>query len=325
MKTKSIALSEIQIDGGTQIRVKTDSAHVAELADVISDGKQVPPVEVVHDGATYWLVDGFHRLLAYQKAGVGVIGCVVAKGDQRDAILKACGVNADHGLKRSNDDKRNAVMTLLNDKEWAAKSDRWIADTCRVSHGFVAKLRPTQVVTLPPDGEQRREGRDGKSYSLPTASNSTTAASVDDCGDTEQDDGPESNEPEGNTKEAATASVSESNEFRDTLGRIVPGHLVESASLSAQISGVRNLLVQVKKEVNKLMGKPGGEFLPNSQYLDTYDALLKGARFWTTCPKCDGNKCHACRDTGFLRHGVNLSAEMKKKLIETGADAEKML
>jgi hypothetical protein len=48
------------------------------------------------------------------------------------------------GWGRTHDDKRRAVLTLLNDPEWSKWSDREIARLCAVSHEFVRKLRPFQ-------------------------------------------------------------------------------------------------------------------------------------------------------------------------------------
>jgi hypothetical protein len=45
----------------------------------------------------------------------------------RDAILYAVGANASHGLKRTNRDKRNAVL-LLKDLEWGRRQDVRTAD-----------------------------------------------------------------------------------------------------------------------------------------------------------------------------------------------------
>ena len=49
--------------------------------------------------------------------GLTEIEAEIRDGTRRDAILYAVGANSDHGMKRSNRDKRNAVMTLLKDPE----------------------------------------------------------------------------------------------------------------------------------------------------------------------------------------------------------------
>jgi hypothetical protein len=69
-------------------------------------------------------------------------------GTQRDAILYSDGANESHGLRRTNEDKRRAVMTLLtNDlvridpdtgQPW---SSRQIARRCNPSLTFVDKIK----------------------------------------------------------------------------------------------------------------------------------------------------------------------------------------
>lgn len=49
--------------------------------------------------------------------------------------------NSQHGLRRTNEDKRRAVMTLLQDAEWGGWSDREIARRAGVSNNFVSILR----------------------------------------------------------------------------------------------------------------------------------------------------------------------------------------
>jgi hypothetical protein len=96
---------------------------------------------VFFDGAEYWLADGFHRIIAAETLGLVEIAADVRPGGRRDAILYAVGANAAHGLKRTNRDKRNAVMVLLKDPEWDQWSDREIARRCAVSDRFVNGVR----------------------------------------------------------------------------------------------------------------------------------------------------------------------------------------
>ena len=59
----------------------------------------------------------------------------------RDAKLFAAGANADHGLRRTQADKRSAILALLTDKEWRGWSDREIARRTATSDKTVAKVR----------------------------------------------------------------------------------------------------------------------------------------------------------------------------------------
>jgi hypothetical protein len=67
--------------------------------------------------------------------------------------------------RRTNADKRRAVLMLLRDDEWGKRADRWVAERCGVGYSLVATLR-TQ---LPESGSSGRArlGQDGKVRRLP--------------------------------------------------------------------------------------------------------------------------------------------------------------
>jgi len=137
----------IRIDGGTQPRVAIDEQVVADYAELYSTGADLPPVTVFFDGAAYWLADGFHRYWANKRIDCERVFAEVRQGTQRDAIIYSVGANSEHGLRRSNEDKRKAAATMLtnnmvaNDEEGRPWSDREIANLCNVSHPFVTKMR----------------------------------------------------------------------------------------------------------------------------------------------------------------------------------------
>ena len=140
-ETKTLKLDQIRIDGGTQPRVAIDEDVVAEYADLYVDGVDLPPVTVFHDGSTYWLADGFHRYWASKRAERETIAVEIQQGTRRDAILYSVGANASHGLRRTNDDKRKAIQTLLDDEEWCQWSNREIARRCGVSEFLIRQTR----------------------------------------------------------------------------------------------------------------------------------------------------------------------------------------
>ena len=141
MERKLLGMDVIRIDGGTQSREKIDEAVVADYADLIEDGVQFPAVRVYFDGVSHYLADGFHRYHAHRKAGKGAIEADVEKGTLRDAILYSLGANHEHGLRRSNADKRKAVQAMLDDFEWQEWSNAEIARCCHVSERMVATMR----------------------------------------------------------------------------------------------------------------------------------------------------------------------------------------
>jgi hypothetical protein len=130
-------------------------------------GTKFPPVVVFYDGKSYWLADGFHRRDAAIQAGLDDLLADVKQGTLRDAILYSVGVNSSHGLRRTNEDKRRAVMRLLEDDEWSKWSDREIARRCAVSNHFVSDIRPLSVNAS--QIEPRKVSRNGTTYMQDTS------------------------------------------------------------------------------------------------------------------------------------------------------------
>lgn len=131
----------IRIDKGTQSRIAISQETVDDYARQMEDGARFPPVIAFHDGVDYYLADGFHRYFANRKLKRDSIDTDIVKGTLREAILYSLKANKAHGLRPSNEDKRNSVTKMLTDHEWKEWADREIARHCGVSHVFVAKMR----------------------------------------------------------------------------------------------------------------------------------------------------------------------------------------
>src|SRR5690349_9407734 len=121
--TTTLATADIVTNGGTQARAQLSPNAVDDYAEALARGVTLPPVIVFYDGETYWLADGFHRVQAHLKVDLPNIDADVRQGGRRDAILFSVGANANHGLRRTGEDKRRAVLMLLNDEEWGKWSD----------------------------------------------------------------------------------------------------------------------------------------------------------------------------------------------------------
>ncbi len=115
---KVLPLNSILIDEELQSRVKLHEQTLEEYTEAYAQGVEFPPVIVFYDSEQYFLSDGFHRVKAAIAAGLTEIPVEIKQGTKRDAILYSVGANAKHGLRRTNADKRRAVMTLLDDPEW---------------------------------------------------------------------------------------------------------------------------------------------------------------------------------------------------------------
>ena len=179
MKTQSLAIDLIRTDGGTQMRAELQSEVYLDYRDKWLAGVEFEPLDVFHDGSTFWLADGFHRFYGAREAKRGSIPCRVHQGTQRDAILFAAAANTSHGLRRMDADKRNAILTLLRDVEWGKWSDAKIAEHVSVTRRYVGQVRESfanppkkEGTDSPPHANGKpktvkRVGRDGKVYEVP--------------------------------------------------------------------------------------------------------------------------------------------------------------
>lgn len=165
----TLPIVSIRRDGGTQTRDSLDYATVADYADAMTEGATFPPITVYYDGSDYWLADGFHRIAAAKQIGTLELSAEVRQGSRREAILHSVGANSDHGLRRTNKDKRRAVETLLRDDEWSQWSDREIARRCSVNDKTVAKVR---AELSPATADFRSENPTERTY---TTKHGTTA------------------------------------------------------------------------------------------------------------------------------------------------------
>lgn len=138
---KKVNLNDIRIDGGTQGREVIDQATVYHYVECMKEGDEFPAVLTVFDGATHWLVDGFHRYHAYKLLGIKQLDVNYKPGTQLEAQVMSFGVNGQHGKPRTNEDKRKVVEAASTHELTKSKTDYEIAKICAVSKSFVASIR----------------------------------------------------------------------------------------------------------------------------------------------------------------------------------------
>ena len=165
--TKEILLSDIDMDAGTQTRAGINEETVAQYAEDMQAGDKFPNPVVFDCGAPKYLPsDGFHRIKACERIGLGEVRCEIHKGARQDAIRYGLSANYSHGLRRSNADKRHAVTMAL--AEWPNLSDRELARICAVSHNFVSDSRKSQLSSDDScKPSETRLGADGKTRKAP--------------------------------------------------------------------------------------------------------------------------------------------------------------
>lgn len=305
-KPKTLKLDDITIDGDTQSRVKINEAVVKEYAEHIQDGGTLPPVDVCHDGSTYWLWDGFHRLLGHHEAGILEIACNVTRGTQQEAQWLSYGANKSHGLRRTNDDKKKSVVDALKHPAGSGMSDELIAEHVGVSRQTVLKYRHEIEPTC--QKHTSRTGKDGRkteTAKIGKKADSQPAEPVDVSGW----DDPES---------VSDPAVSFYDGDPDEDGEWKVPDLKEEAKPFDIL--LRELGEWEKRVIGNLIeaDEPGTAFLDRkmeSEFkmrVNNIRELIKGSRPYSICADCMGQRCKTCRQSGLVPRRFTETMGMKK-------------
>lgn len=253
----ALAIDLIRTDGGTQSRVELNNDVIDDYCELWLSGAKFNPIDVYHDGADYWPSDGFHRLFSAIKAKRASINAIVRRGTKEDAWLAARGANQDHGLRRTNADKRKCVTDLLNHSEYVKWSDNKVAEFVGVSQRFVSDVRSELRTVLNSPvakaASEPRVGKDGKSYKprKPKPPPKVTATDADDSPQT----APVSpSPPRKANREVSTAKMVDEltrqyvsplvrgiDSVADANGGKGDHHAVASASLDTLIAELRHM------------------------------------------------------------------------------------
>jgi hypothetical protein len=283
-----LKLSTIRIDGDTQVRVAIHQTTVDEYAELLESGKDLPPLTVFHDGAAYWLADGFHRYHAARKAGLLAVYCDVQKGTVAEARWAAVGANKAHGLRMSPADRKRAVEMALKLKP--EMSDDAIAEHVGVDRKTVLARRHQVVQIGQPD---HRIGKDGKRYPAPPPppprppQRPVTPASP-------PPPPPTPPKPPKPDNEASSGP-------KDHFGRAIPEALRplwsrrdEVDALKTKISAVRVALRDAREASDPLYAGMPQDVLA---WLDNVYSELDNCKPHLVCPWCGGmsKTCKMCR------------------------------
>lgn len=321
-------------DRRTQMRANgTDKAVVKEYAAVLEGGKHaLPTIEVyTEDHETYWIVDGWHRYEAHVLCGHDTIPCTVTVGWHDEAVLAAVRANAEHGLRRTNEDKRLAVRTLLMHPEWGKWSDRVIAEKAGVSHPTVKAVRDT----LEGSGDVEKFSTRTDSSGRKQPASKPKPAPVEEeppfeMEDTPEPDAPVEPETEGGT-DAALAPLRSADPFGWPM---TPDQAERFARTEAIRRGVESHLRSLVKFVKALtiehvleMGMGPGWQGRVERDIKKLEGFITEHCYYTVCPECHGGtrtpsemrttidgKCKLCNDIGLYRRNNTMlrSAELKQ-------------
>ena len=304
MSIRSLQIVTITRDSTMQPREQINQNAVHEYAEAFRAGAKPDPIGVVTDGETHWVWDGFHRIAAFEELGRASIDCNVTEGTRLDAIRLSLGANAHHGQRRTNEDKRRAVLRALSVPEWNEGEHAWtlqkIADECAVSTFLVKEVRDqlldSQNSTDPP---KKVKGKDGKSY---PSKKPRKAKSEPQDGTATQDVEAAPQDGEGE----ATPGRQEADPVRhDSVGNVLPGSLYVTFDSVSTYKDLDSRLDGVIRLVTSLSEQVGGEWLrsPSKSILQRLREArqdIKYAMPYALCPSCNGKGCNHCVNRGYV-------------------------
>jgi hypothetical protein len=138
---RPIAIAAILEEDELRPRALLQHDVVTEYAQRMKAGDVFPPALVYIINDQYWLVDGYHRVAAAKVNNLESIVCEIRSGTLLDAAWMGYASNRQHGLRRSNADKRRSVLRALVHPKGQKLSDRQISRHCGVHHDTVGRWR----------------------------------------------------------------------------------------------------------------------------------------------------------------------------------------
>lgn len=161
----TLQIAKIRRDGQTQPRQGINEDAISDYVTALANGEQFPAIDVMFDGADYWLFDGFHRVESYLRSGRTEIAAKIHQGTLEDAQWYSYGANKGHGLQRSTADKERAIRSALRHPKAPSMSDSALAKYLGVSDKTVTKYRLEMESASEIPKVETRTGIDGKTYS----------------------------------------------------------------------------------------------------------------------------------------------------------------
>jgi len=139
--TKMLKLSDIRLDGDTQMRVEINQGTVQDYAEAMKLGAKFTPMVVYFDGTDNWLASGFHRYAAYKQNGVLEAECEIVEGTLEDAQFYSFSANGTNGLRPTPADNRNSCFRIFGHPKWGKMSGNAIAKHLTISPMTVSRYR----------------------------------------------------------------------------------------------------------------------------------------------------------------------------------------
>jgi len=285
---KQLPLKDIRIDGKTQHRPVDDDV-MRRYAAMMADGSKFPPVEIITDGKSNFLCDGFHRYFAHLKLNNKYIEANIVNGTQRDAIYLSFSANKENAFPRQPGTAKEIIEKILKDEEWSKMAQTDIARHVGCTHQFVSKIQ-AELEKLSCNQLQDRTALSGPKTGFSRSHSIKTKR-----GDSEY-------EMQKPVKKVL-----------DATGKQVPEHLVKFFERANEFRNPIKQLNDMLKTVRK--GKEAGDLIFRYIKIENLTAEISNVkrifRFglpYAVCSYCGGDEknaeCRACDGCGFVNEAT---------------------
>ena len=286
---KSVPIKDIRIDGNTQQRPVDDNV-VKRYAAMMKEGSAFPPVEIITDGKSNFLYDGFHRVAATIRLNKKYIEANIVNGTQRQAMWLSFSTNKENAFPRQPGTAKEIIKKILRDKEWSKTSQRDIGRHVGCTQKFVWKICEEIKKSASDDQSSDRTALSGQKTGI---ARSKTV----------------------NVKRGESEYEMEvpKRKVLDATGKEVPEHLVKYFERANEYRGLVRQVHAVYKVLKD--GKESGDQF--YRYIDVSDLtarvnnlkhLIKFGMPYAVCGYCGGDEmnaeCRACGGSGFVNEGM---------------------
>lgn len=298
------------LDLTLQTRAGTDADTIRTYAEAMDDGAQFPDVTVFTDGETYWLADGFHRVLAAKSNGKTAISADVRKGTEDDAVVFGGTANNKQGKRPTMADVQHFLSMVWERREaifGGTPTGGNLAERCGVSRAtgerFVqrklaempkAPVRPTasKIQSKMPTRPTHLVGANGRAYPVRPAPKvaETTSAPVSPTVSKTQ-----LKMPTRPTRQHPVMPV-------DRYGTEIPVEMQEAfepSTLADILSCISKARVALRKgfdEKDPAFAAVRQDALVN---LNNAYNFVNAAEPHCVCRMCQGTGCKACHERGW--------------------------
>jgi len=118
MDIREVPIRDILRDHRFQVRIKLDEGIVSRYLAVYKSGNAMPPIKLAKVRGTLLLVDGWHRLAAFEQLGESTkIAAEIIEATETEALWLAAEANLQHGLPLKTSEIREAFRAYVKAKK----------------------------------------------------------------------------------------------------------------------------------------------------------------------------------------------------------------